>query len=179
VRRWERDPAHRDQLEQMAAAARRNLAPTPGLDPERSDRAARQAAHRYRVYWEALRLSGLSGGKRLIIARYLDGSQHHIRQPVTLHLTTLDKGQVTQPWQGEGGLRDNGHGRLEPYVLTTVRRQQSLVRIVDGLDLIPLPGFDRIAVAWPLAPTVPESECVDRTARTEPGLASQLAERPH
>ena len=61
---------------------------------------------------------------------YLDGSQHHIRQPVALHLTTVDKGQVTQPWQGEGALRDNGHGRLEPYVLTTGRRERSVVRTV-------------------------------------------------
>src|SRR3954453_14829988 len=122
----------------MTEAARRNLVLPPCLDPAQQDRAAPAAAHRYRVYWGGLRLSGLSGGKRLIIALYLDGSQHHIRQPVTLHLTTLDKGQVTQPWQGEGGLRDNGHGRLEPYVLTTVRRQQSSVRVVDGLDLIPL-----------------------------------------
>jgi hypothetical protein len=149
VRRWERDPAHREQLERMAAAARRNLALPPGLDPAEQGRVAQAAAHRYRLYWEALRLSGLSGGRGQIIALYLDGSQHHIRQPLTLHLTTLDKGHVTQPWQGEGSLRDNGHGRLEPYVLTAERRLHSAVRTVDGLDLVPLRGFDRIAVAWP------------------------------
>jgi hypothetical protein len=85
---------------------------------------------------------------------------------------------VTQPWQGEGGLRDNGHGRLEPHVLTAVRRQQSVIRIVDGLDLIPLPGFDRIAVAWSDAPAAPGPESADRASRAEPGLAGRLAERP-
>jgi hypothetical protein len=179
VRRWERDPAHRDQIEHMAAAAQRNVSSPAGCTPERRERAAREAAHRYRVYWEALRMSGMSGGKRRIIALYLDGSQHHIRQPVTLHLTTLDKGQVTQPWQGEGGLRDNGHGRLEPYVLTAARRQQSLIRVVEGLDLIPLPGFDRIAVAWSSTPTPTEPESVERAVRVEPGMAGQFAEQPH
>jgi hypothetical protein len=82
---------------------------------------------------------------------YLDGTQHHIRQEVALHLTTLDKGQVTQPWQGEGALLDNGHGRLEPFVLTAGRRQRHEMLTVDGLDILPIAGFDRIAVAWPTA----------------------------
>jgi hypothetical protein len=177
VARWERNPLHREQLERMDAAAHRNLALPPGLDPARQARAARQAAHRYRLYWEALRLSGLSRGQGRIIALYLDGSQHHIRQPVTLHVTTLDKGQVTQPWQGEGALRDNGHGRLEPYVLTAARRVQSTVRTVEGLDLIGLPGFDRISVAWPAAPGARET--ADRAAGSEPEVPARLAKQPH
>jgi nucleoside-diphosphate-sugar epimerase len=146
VRRWERDPSNGEQLQRMAEAARRNLALWSGLDDRMQERIAAKAAHRYRVFWEALRLSGLSRSRWGIVAMYLDGSQHHIAQPVTLHLTTLDKGQVTQPWQGCGALRDNGHGRLEPYVLTASRRERSVIRQVGGLDVIPLPGFDRIAV---------------------------------
>ena len=149
VRRWEHAPVHGGQMEQMAQAARRNLAIPPGLDPEQQKRLVTQAAHRYRVYWEALQLSHLTRGRRRLVAMYLNGSQHHIRQPVALHLTTLDKGHVTQPWQGEGALRDNGHGRLEPYVLTTGRRGRSVKRTVSGIDLVPLPGFDRITVTWP------------------------------
>ena len=137
VGQWERDPAHRDQMEHMAEAARRNVALPPGFDPRQQERFVAQAAHRYRIYWEALQLSHLTRGRQRLIAMYLDGSQHHIRQPVALHLTTVDKGQVTQPWQGEGALRDNGHGRLEPYVLTTGRRERSVVRTVAGLDLVP------------------------------------------
>jgi hypothetical protein len=156
VGQWERDPAHRDEMEQMAEAARRNVALPPGLDPRQQERFVAQAAHRYRIYWEALQLSHLTRGRRRLIAMYLDGSQHHIRQPVALHLTTVDKGQVTQPWQGEGALRDNGHGRLEPYVLTTGRRERSVVRTVAGLDLVPLPGFERIAVTWPNVPSPTE-----------------------
>ncbi len=156
VRRWERDPAHCDQIEQMAQAARRNLALPAGLDAKQRDRQVARAAHRYRVYWEALQLSHLSLGRRRLVAMYLDGSQHHIRQPVAFHLTTLDKGQITPPGQGEGALRDNGHGRLEPYVLTTGRRERSIVRTVSGLDLIPLPGFDRIAVTWSSVPSPTE-----------------------
>jgi hypothetical protein len=181
VARWEREPAHREQLERMDAAAHRNLALPPGLDPAEQAREAQRAAHRYRLYWEALRLSGLSRGRRRIIALYLDGSQHHVRQPVTLHVTTLDKGQVTQPWQGEGALRDNGHGRLEPYVLTAARRQQCSVRTVDGLDLLHLPGFDRIAVAGlgPAATREPVDGDRAGATRSEPGTTARLAEQPH
>ena len=54
---------------------------------------------------------------------------------------------MTQPWQGEGALLDNGHGKLVPFVLTGGRRSRYRTGVVDGLDLVPLPGFDRIAVA--------------------------------
>ena len=140
VGQWERDPAHREEMYHMAEAARRNVALLPGSDPSQQERFVAQAAHRYRVYWEALQISHLSRGRQRLVAMYLDGSQHHIRQTVALHLTTVDKGQVTQPWQGEGALRDNGHGRLEPYVLTNGRRERSVVRTVAGLDLVPRPG---------------------------------------
>ena len=140
----------------MADAARRNVALLPGSDPRQQERFVTEAAHRYRVYWEALELSHLSRGRQRLVAMYLDGSQHHIRQTVALHLTTVDKGQVTQPWQGEGALRDNGHGRLEPYVLTNGRRERSVVRTVAGLDLVALPGFERIAVTWPNVPSPTE-----------------------
>jgi nucleoside-diphosphate-sugar epimerase len=160
VRRWERDPRNRGQMERMADAARRNLPPGPELCESRQDFAVEQAAHRYRVYWEALRLCGLTRSRRRIVAMYLDGSQHHAPQPVTLHLTTLDKGQMIQPWQGQGALLDDGHGRLEPYLLTAARRERCKMKVVDGLDLLPLPGFDAIAVASaPASPNraVPES----------------------
>jgi hypothetical protein len=78
---------------------------------------------------------------------YLDGTQHHIRDAIALHLTSLDKGQVTQPWQGAGALLDNGHGKLEPFVLTAGRQQRYSVQTVSGLDLIPEAGFEQIAVA--------------------------------
>ncbi len=156
VGQWERDPAHREEMDQMAEAARRNVALLPGADPRQQERFVTEAAHRYRVYWEALQLSHLSRGRQRLVAMYLDGSQHHIRQTVAFHLTTVDKGQVTQPWQGEGALRDNGHGRLEPYVLTNGRRERSVVRTVAGLDLVPLPGFERIVVTWPNVPSPTE-----------------------
>jgi hypothetical protein len=74
---------------------------------------------------------------------------------VALHLTSVDKGQVTQPWQGEGVLVDNAHQKLEPFVLTAGRRPRYGTRIIDGLDLVPVAGFDRLAMVWPLAPDVP------------------------
>jgi hypothetical protein len=152
VRRWERDPANQAQLERMNEFARRNLALHPGLSPDEQERHIRAASHRYRVYWEALQLSGLTRSKRRVVAMYLDGSQHHLRQPIALHLTTLDKGQVTQPWQGEGALLDNGHGKLEPFVLTAGRRLRYTTQTVEGLDLVPCAGFERLAVAWPNVP---------------------------
>jgi hypothetical protein len=147
VQKWEADPANREKLEQMHASARRNLDIPPALGAEATDRYVADAAHRYRVYWEALQLSGLTRSRRRIVGMYLDGTQHHIPQTVALHLTTLDKGQVTQPWQGEGMLLDNGHGRLEPFVMTAGRRPRYQTHVIDGLDSVPLPGFDQISVA--------------------------------
>jgi hypothetical protein len=150
VRRWERDPAHQEQIDRMRDAARRNVVLPTSLDPAQHDEYIRQAAHRYRVYWEALQLSGLTNSKTRLIAMYLDGSQHHIPQQVCFHLTSLDKGQVTQPWQGIGGLLDNGHGKLEPFVLTAGRQQRHKTQTVSGLDFGFGADFDRISVAAPL-----------------------------
>jgi len=149
VRRWERDPANRELLDNMTESARRNVLVPPGLDAAQREEYIRAASHRYRVYWEALQLSGLTRSKSRIVAMYLDGSQHHIRQTVALHLTTLDKGQVTQPWQGEGALLDNGRGKLEPFVLTAGRRLRHDTQTVQGLNLIAMPGFESIQVATP------------------------------
>jgi hypothetical protein len=146
VRRWERNPANQVQLERMVEFARRNVVLPSTLPPEHSERYIRQASHRYRVYWEALQLSGVTHTRGTIVAMYLDGGQHHIRQSVALHLTSVDKGQVTQPWQGEGVLLDNGHGKLEPFVLTAGRRERYLVETVAGLDVLPGSPFDHIAV---------------------------------
>jgi hypothetical protein len=151
VRRWERNPANFEHLERMTESARRNIGLPSGLSDEQREKAIRAAGHRYRVYWTALQLSGLSNSKSRLIAMYLDGSQHHIRQPVALHLTTLDKGQVTQPWQGEGALLDNGHRKLEPFVLTAGRRRRHRTQTLDGLKLVPHSGFEQITVAWPSA----------------------------
>jgi len=68
---------------------------------------------------------------------------------VALHLTTLDKGQVTQPWQGVGVLVDNGHGSLLPSVLTGGRQQRYETRSVEDLRLVPGEAFERITVARP------------------------------
>jgi hypothetical protein len=155
VRRWERDPAHRGQLERMAEFARRNVTVPAGLGPEERERYVRRAGHRFRVCWDALNMGcRLFPSKERLLALYLDGSQHHRRQ-LALHLTSLDKGQVTQPWQGEGALLDNGHGKLEPFVLTAGRRARYGARVLGGLDLVPAAGFDRIAVVRPAPPAVP------------------------
>jgi hypothetical protein len=149
VRRWESDPGNREKLELMHASARRNLDIPPGLSAAETETYVAEAAHRYRVYWEALQLSGLTRSRSRIVGMYLDGTQHHIPQTVALHLTTLDKGQVTQPWQGEGMLLDNGHGKLEPFVMTAGRRPRYQTHAIDRLDAVRLPGFDRISVAIP------------------------------
>jgi nucleoside-diphosphate-sugar epimerase len=148
VRRWERDPANQDQVERMIEFARRNVVLPAGLGPGDRARYLHQSSHRFRICWEAMRLSGLPRSKNRLLAVYLDGTQHHFHG-ASLHLTSLDKGQVTQPWQGEGALLDNGHGRLEPFVLTAGRRVLYQTRAVEGLDLIGLPGFERIQVAAP------------------------------
>jgi hypothetical protein len=148
VERFERDPANREVIEQMDRYARRNMLLPPGLNEAERQRALRAASHRYRVCWEALQISGLSKHGRSLIAMYLDGHQHHIKQPAALHLATLGKEQVTQPWQGEGALRDNGRQKLVPIVLTAQRRARMVLQPVEGLRLVPLAGFDSIHIGY-------------------------------
>ena len=161
----------------MHDSARRNLSIPTGLSPDETRRFVADAAHRYRVYWEALQMSGLTRSRGRIIGMYLDGTQHHIPQAVALHLTTLDKGQVTQPWQGEGMLLDNGHGKLEPFVMTAGRRLRYGVQEIDGLNVIPLHGFDRIAVAFPqdARPSAPPAADGDVALRASLPLRSSLS----
>jgi hypothetical protein len=149
VRRWERDPANREQIERMREFARRNVLVPPELKDEERERFVHHASHRFRVCWDALRMGAqIFPDRERLLALYLDGSQHH-RQQVALHLTSVDKGQMTQPWQGEGVLLDNGREKLEPFVLTSGRRSRYHVRVLDGLELVAAPGFERIAVVWP------------------------------
>jgi hypothetical protein len=149
VRRWERDPVNREQIERMQEFARRNVFVPTGLNDEERARFVQHASHRFRVCWDALRMGAqIFPDRERFLALYLDGSQHH-RQQVALHLTSVDKGQLTQPWQGEGVLLDNGREKLEPFVLTSGRRSRYHTRAIDGLDLVAAPGFERIAVVWP------------------------------
>jgi len=104
---------------------------------------------------------------------YLDGRQHHIPQQVALHLTSLDKGQVTQPWQGAGALIDNEHGKLEPTVLTRGRQERYHIRMVTGLDFGLGPDFEQIAVAT-ANPGAPH-EGADSDPGTEPVLTNKPA----
>lgn len=147
VRRWERRPENREQIQKMTLYALRNLSFPPGASAAERERRAETASHNYRVYWEVLQLFGLTRRKSSVLAMYLDGYQHHIREPLALHLTTLGKGNVTQPWQGAGVLLDNGFGRLVPMVLTASRRESHDLTTVDDLDVLPLPQFEQIQVA--------------------------------
>src|SRR5262249_32418026 len=163
------DRKEREQGEATSASPRRNVLAPSGLSDAEQERYVLEAAHRYRVYWEALQLSGFTNSKDKVVAMYLDGTQHHIQQKVALHLTTLDKGQVTQPWQGEGTLLDNGRGKLEPFVLTAGRRARYRTRTVEALDLVRMPGFDRLDVCWPCeSPAEPTQPAPGQAAVTEP-----------
>jgi hypothetical protein len=195
VRRWERDPANREQLERMDEFARRNLVLSAGLPPEEQQRRIREASHRFRVSWEAMDMLlvngrgapifrmllnaldflGLTDTRGFLLALYLDGSQHH-HPETTLHLTSLDKGQVTQPWQGEGVLLDNGRQKLEPFVLTAGRRPHHAAQTVEGIDLVPRPGFERIAVVWPTETVAPRP--LDPVESAD-GLSSHDAVKMH
>jgi hypothetical protein len=146
VRRWERNPVHAEQVERMAEYAKHNLVFPADVSAAEQDRQARAASHRFRVSWDALAMGArIFSRKDRLIALYLDGSQHHRRQ-TAMHLFSVAKGQVTQPWQGEGVLLDNGHGRLVPFVMTAGRRPHYHCRILDDLAVVPQLGFERIAV---------------------------------
>jgi hypothetical protein len=165
VSRWERDPANHEKRELMKEYARRNVIVPADLPPQVQERFVEAASHRFRVCWDALRLgAAIFPDRKRLLALYLDGSQHH-RQQTALHLTSVDKGQMTQPWQGEGVLLDNGRGKLEPFVLTGGRRSRYQVRVVEGLNLVAAPGFERLAVVWPQASAEsPHNENADTAA---------------
>lgn len=150
VRRWERDPANREAMEKMREFAARNLDVPKDASDEQRRRLCEEAAHRYRVYWEALQFSGFSRLGHKLIAMYLDGHQHHLRAEAALHLTSLGKGLVVQPWQGEGALLDNGHNKLVPTVLTAGRREKLKSQVVGGLNLVPQAGFEEIEICHEL-----------------------------
>ncbi len=165
VRRWERDPANGEKLQRMKEYARRNVMVPSNLREDERERFVEYASHRFRVCWDALRLGAqIFPDRGRLLALYLDGSQHH-RQQTALHLTSVDKGQMTQPWQGEGVLLDNGNQKLEPFVLTGGRRSRYQIRVLDGLDVVAAPGFERLAVVWPQTSAVASNnESADRTA---------------
>jgi hypothetical protein len=164
VRRWERDPANHEKIALMKEYARRNVVVPANLDAAAQERFIEHASHRFRVCWDALRLGArIFPDRGRLVALYLDGSQHH-RQQLALHLTSVDKGQMTQPWQGEGVLLDNGCQKLVPFVLTGGRRSRYQIRVVNGLDMVAAPGFDRLAVVWPQAPDrAPHNESAEQT----------------
>jgi hypothetical protein len=148
VRRWERNPANREAMDRMLEFSRRNLDVREGLSEAEREASCVRAAHRYRVYWEALQLSGVSRMGNKLIAMYLDGRQHHLPQPAALHLTSLGKGQLVQPWQGAGAFLDNGHGKLVPTVLTGKKLEHLNAENVSVSDVVPCRGFDFIQICF-------------------------------
>jgi hypothetical protein len=152
VRRWERDPANQAALERMLEFSRRNLAVPKDLNNEEQENRFRDAARRYRIYWEALQMSRLSRFGNKLVAMYMDGNQHHLKQSAALHLASIGKQQITQPWQGAGALRDNGHGKLVPIVLTSKRLHTLRTESVPTPGFLPGAAFESIHV------------CIDRFA---------------
>ncbi len=154
VRRWERDPSNQAAIERMLEFSRRNLALPDGLTDDEREIRFRDAARRYRVYWEALQMSGLSRVGNKLVAMYMDGNQHHLKQSASLHVASVGKQQITQPWQGAGALRDNGHGKLVPIVLTSKRLQTLHAESVLTPGFLPGSAFESIQVCVDRFPTV-------------------------
>ena len=147
VRRWESDPANQPTVDRMLEFARRNLAISEDIPDAEKEQRYRAAAHRYRVYWQALQSSGISRLGKGLTAMYLDGPQHHLSQEAALHLTSLGEQQLTQPWQGPGALLDNGAGKLVPIVLTAKWLARVDCESVELPGLVPLSDFASIQVA--------------------------------
>jgi hypothetical protein len=144
MRRWEANPANREAIETMDRHAFKNLLPTPGLSDEARWEQARRASHRYRVFWEALELSQLPRLQRPIMTLY-SGERGLLR------LFSLCKGNITQPWQGEGCLRRNESGELVPFVLTQERKNAYRAQWAEGLGAA-RGLLDRIRVVEPNNP---------------------------
>jgi pyoverdine/dityrosine biosynthesis protein len=150
IRRWEQLPENQPKIDAMNEYARRDIIIPLGLTSEQRNQFIREASHRYRVYWETFRFGmqviGYRRFSHVLNAMYLDGTQHHIQLKPFLHLRSLSKEQVTQPWQGYGALRDNGRGKLVPIVITSERQKKFELHTIRGLDIIQLTGFDCIDI---------------------------------
>lgn len=153
VRAWEQDPGNLDALETQRLHARKNLPVLPDSEPDAISE-AEAAAHRYRVCLQAEILSGLWSQPGVLYGRF----SHH---PGFWQIFTLRKGSVSQPWQGQGCLKLNPNGKMEPFLLTQSRTDK--YDLLDSFDTglqekgVSRPGFDRIAVvserSTPLTPT--------------------------
>ena len=157
MQRWESDPANRSAIETMDFHAFKNLMPTPNLSELERWALARRASRRYRIFWEALELSGLPRLQRPVMALYSN-------ERGLLRLFSLCTGNVSQPWQGEGCLRVNENGELVPFVLTQERKDAFRVHWVNGLNVA---GglFDRIRVVEPV--TTGTGHQIDSTTEVE------------
>lgn len=144
VRRWDADPANREAIERMNRHAFKNLPPTPGRSEAERWNEARRASYRYRLYWQALEISSIQRLQRPLMALY--SSERGL-----LRLYSLCKGNVTQPWQGEGCLTVNEKGELIPFVLTQERRARYDTQWVNGMEAA---GglLERIRIATPAGP---------------------------
>ena len=63
-----------------------------------------------------------------------------------MQINTLYKGNITQPWQGEGCLQDI-NGRLVPFVLTQSRRDKYGIEQVYGISIKGLEHLKGMKVA--------------------------------
>ena len=165
MRRWDQQPENQEQIRIMAEYARRNLLTTSTLSGEEEQTRCHEAGHRYRVYFEAMRMSGVTRIGKSVVAMYMDGAQHHPPIRPALRLATLHKELVTQPWQGAGAFENNGRCRLVPHVLTASRLDKHPTDTVLVPNLLELPGFQQVQVVY--RPQSRQAKVPDRAVQSK------------
>ncbi len=132
---WWNDPNNVKEVEEMKAHARNDMDLKGHDDEEIVKEKISNAAFKYKLY-------RLAEKKVNILCQY-SGSVHasynrHDSSPI-ISVFTLKKGNITQPWQGEGVLvAERCHDELSPEVLTQRRKEAYVPLATISMDTINL-----------------------------------------
>jgi hypothetical protein len=138
VAQWRQDPLNQEALFELYAHAHRNLVFPDTLSADEQHRLVDEATMRYQVCHEAEKLSGIWSQPNRVYMRYSPHEGFY-------QIFTLRKGSVSQPWQGQGALLLTPQGKLDPYIITTQKRQKTV--LVDTFTTtFDLPGLNTLPV---------------------------------
>lgn len=138
VAKFEANPENVEMIEMTRVHARRNLYFESGESEQEKEAIIRRAAHEYLVFWSALQLSKIAKLQPRLLLMYN-------KREGFIQINTVYKGNITQPWQGEGCLEDI-KGKLIPQVLTQLRRDIYNIKHVYGISIKGLEHIKEIKV---------------------------------
>lgn len=119
IRKWELDKRNKERIVEMDEHCRKNII-LPSTSSQEIKNKIKNSSHLFRVYFEAETLAG--------IYDIPDIWATYRKEHGFLLIYSLTKGNITQPWQGEGCLRLLPCGKIIPYVLTQARKEKLKIK---------------------------------------------------